>query len=634
MEVGGGLRFMAGGSTRRAAAAAGAAGGSSRVRDYAAGETRTRTSRRRARTSVRPRAFLGILKNLRGKKKKENMKITSKKTTIPNKSEGKEPGEAFSDEYGIVPGGKPKGRRAGVVLHPTSLPGSYGVGDLGPSAYRFVDWLEKAGMQAWQVLPLVPPERMYWSPYAGQNANSGNVLLISLEELLEDKLLQQSELPLYVAPANADFQAVADAKEPLLTLAANRLLSQKSEESPLKGAFEEFCEANADWLEAAALFHCLSNSEDLLGLSWWEWPVDLRDMEEDAIRKSTDLYEKEIMEFKALQFLFHKQWIAVRKYANSKGVSIIGDMPIYVGGHSADVWANRSLFELNEEGKALFVSGVPPDAFSKNGQLWGNPLYDWKAQEKDGFKWWIRRLKRAFDLYDETRIDHFRGFAGYWSVNSKEETAMVGTWRAGPGVALFDALKESLGEANIMAEDLGVITPDVVELREEIGAPGMLVLQFGFDGNPTNPHLPHNHYENCFIYPGTHDNDTTNGWYEKQGKTTREFVEKYLGYADHDDMAWTMINAAMSSVARSALFTMQDILSLDNSGRMNLPGTAEGNWAWRMSGEFCDWSNLDEIAFKLRNTANRYDRINQPAGSQKIGKSLKVVGKNSLKISF
>lgn len=251
------------------------------------------------------------------------------------------------------------------------------------------------------------------------------------------------------------------------------------------------------------------------------------------------------------------------------------------------------------------MSGVPPDAFSKTGQLWGNPLYDWQAMKEDGYSWWVQRLTRAFQLYDETRIDHFRGFAGYWSVDSGQETAMIGKWLAGPGEDLFKALEGALGETKIMAEDLGVITEDVVDLREAIGAPGMLVLQFGFDGNPKNPHLPHNHYENCFIYPGTHDNDTTNGWYDKIGAQERDFIETYLGYADEDDMAWTFIKAAMASVAKTAMFTMQDVLSLDNSGRMNLPGTAEGNWAWKMKS---DLASLGGVAKKLRSVAAMYDR--------------------------
>ena len=417
-----------------------------------------------------------------------------------------EPGEEFDADYGAGQGGKPKNRRGGIVLHPTSFPGAYGTGDLGESAYDFVDWLGKAGMQAWQVLPLVPPERMFWSPYAGQNANSGNVLLISLEKLVDLNLLSESELPdpIRTPSGKADFDAAAAVKEPLLSLAAKRLVALENNHE-LKQDFQFFCAKNEDWLDAAALFHCLSTYKlELQDLSWWDWPQELRDARDTAMAVTEAANKAEIEEFKALQFLFDKQWMALRRHANSKGISIIGDMPIYVGGHSADVWANRSLFELSKDGKSLFVSGVPPDAFSKTGQLWGNPLYDWKAQKKDGYKWWIKRMRRAFDLYDETRIDHFRGFAGYWSVDAKEETAMVGTWRAGPGVDLFHALEKSLGEEkmNIMAEDLGVITPDVVKLREDIEAPGMLVLQFAFDGNPKNPHLPHNHYSNCFIYPG------------------------------------------------------------------------------------------------------------------------------------
>jgi len=536
---------------------------------------------------------------LKGRKKAES---------VVDKVSMARPGDELAAQYGDVGSGKPKGRRAGVVLHPTSLPGAHGAGDLGPSAYEFIDWLGDAGMKAWQVLPLVPPERMFWSPYAGQNANSGNVLLISLELLQEDGLLLEDEVPAKVpVKGKVDFASVAESKEPLLSIASKRLVSLDRSSNYIRREFDEFCSLNADWLDSAAVFHCLSNSDDLRGLNWWDWPADLRDRKRSAIQECEARCEEEISEFKALQFLFNRQWMSLRNYANSKGISIIGDMPIYVGGHSADVWANRDLFELSHEGKSMSVSGVPPDAFSKTGQLWGNPLYDWKAMKKDRYRWWVRRLKRAFDLYDETRIDHFRGFAGYWSVDAKEETAMVGKWLAGPGEDLFKALEGSLGSTKIMAEDLGVITPDVVELREAIGAPGMLVLQFGFDGNPRNPHLPHNHYENCFVYPGTHDNDTTNGWYEKIGEEERKFIETYLGYIDRKDMAWTFIKAAMSSVANTAMFTMQDVMSLDNSGRMNLPGTAEGNWSWRMISGFGS-KDMTSLALKLRNVAGMYDR--------------------------
>lgn len=544
-------------------------------------------------TRVSPRAFLGFFRKHKG--------------TAGSRTGGAKPGDELSPAYGDVGAGKSKGRRAGIVLHPTSLPSAYGAGDLGPSAFAFVDWLHKAGMRAWQVLPLVPPERMFWSPYAGQNANTGNVLLISLEILERDGLLQASELPLPVPSSNqADFEAVAASKEPLLSKAAARLTALDPS-SEIRREFDDFCLANADWLDSAALFHCLSSSSGLQGLSWWEWPEEVRDRHPSAMRQAERDHESSVLEFKALQFLFNRQWLCLREYANQRGVSIIGDMPIYVGGHSADVWANRELFDLSGEGRSLSVSGVPPDAFSKTGQLWGNPLYDWKAMKKDGYSWWVRRLKRAFELYDETRIDHFRGFAGYWSVDAEEETAMVGKWLAGPGADLFNALEASLGRTKIMAEDLGVITPDVVELREAIGAPGMVVLQFGFDGNPQNPHLPHNHYENCFVYPGTHDNDTTNGWYENVGEEEREFIERYLGYLDGGDVAWTFIKAAMSSVARTAIFTMQDVLSLDNSGRMNLPGTAEGNWAWRMDHGFAT-KEMDDVAENLRGLSSMYGR--------------------------
>ena len=603
-------------------------------------KTRRRRSAIKCRFTLNPLRYLPFVRRKRGGSSGEGIPL----------------GEDFPASYGDPGPGRPKGRRAGVVMHPTSLPGGHGCGDLGQSAFEFVDWLERAGMQAWQVLPLVPPERMFWSPYAGQNANTGNVLLISLEGLVEDGLLRASEVPPTTAPASAsggagvgacDFDLAAATKEPLLALAAGRLLA--GEAASLMPEYEAFVKQNADWLDPAAIFDCLSAWDALAGRSWWDWPAPLRDMESGALASAAADFGSAVSEFKALQFLFDRQWRALRAYANGKGISIIGDMPIYVGGHSADVWSNRALFELNAEGKPNFVAGCPPDAFSATGQLWGNPLYDWKAQKKDGYRWWVRRLvshirmqarthvrthtrtllltplslfliqllfhllhtqQRAFELYDETRIDHFRGFAGYWSVGADQDTAIIGSWRAGPGLDLFDTLKDRLGETRIMAEDLGVITPDVVALREAIDAPGMLVLQFGFDGNPTNPHLPHNHYENCFVYPGTHDNDTTNGWYEKQEKGVRDFCRLYLNLAaeDEKDMAWTFLTAAMASVAGTAMVTLQDVLSLGNEGRMNLPGKAEGNWRWQMAHGF-DTDDMEATAAKLKALAGTYDRV-------------------------
>ncbi|XP_057970753.1 4-alpha-glucanotransferase, chloroplastic/amyloplastic isoform X2 [Malania oleifera] len=399
-------------------------------------------------------------------------------------------------------------RRAGVFLHPTSLPGPYGIGDLGEQACRFLDWLHDAGCSVWQVLPLVPPGRKAneeGSPYSGQDANCGNTLLISLEELVKDGLLMEHELPRPIEADRVRFSAVADIKDPLIAKAAERLIMSKGE---LKGQLEDFCGDPdiSSWLEDAAYFAAIDNT--LNTFSWYDWPEPLKNRHLAALESIYQSKQEFISIFIAQQFLFQRQWHKVRSYARKKGIRIMGDMPIYVGYHSADVWANKKQFLMNRKGFPLLVSGVPPDAFSETGQLWGSPLYDWKAMEKDGFSWWIRRVRRAQNLYDEFRIDHFRGFAGFWAVPSEAKVAMVGKWKAGPGKSVFDAIFKASGKINIIAEDLGVITKDVVQLRKSIGAPGMAVLQFAFGSDADNPHLPHNHECNQVVYAGTHDNDT------------------------------------------------------------------------------------------------------------------------------
>jgi 4-alpha-glucanotransferase len=373
-----------------------------------------------------------------------------------------------------------KGRRAGVILHPTSLPGGLGVGDLGPGALAFVDWLRRAGASLWQVLPLVPPDPEFFSPYSGLDANCGNPLLVSCDALATEGLLSDEDLgaaraelaarqAASPAPPSADaavdFSAVAAVKAPLLAKAARALLSGPRFQALRDLGFRRWRRANP-WVEDSALFDCLRRRADLEGQMWWEWPRDLRFREPGALEQARRAHRREIDEFAAVQFLFDRQWAALKAYANSRGVGIVGDMPIYVGGMSADVWANPGLFELDAKTLApRAVSGVPPDAFSATGQLWGSPLYRWPAHAKDGYAWWSSRMARHTALFDETRVDHFRAFAGYWAVDAAATTAMGGEWRKGPGRALFDALERRLGKVPILAEDLGVITTDVVELR-------------------------------------------------------------------------------------------------------------------------------------------------------------------------
>ncbi|XP_024972524.1 4-alpha-glucanotransferase, chloroplastic/amyloplastic isoform X2 [Cynara cardunculus var. scolymus] len=433
----------------------------------------------------------------------------------------------------VDPGDK---RRAGVLLHPTSFPGPYGIGDLGDQAFRFIDWLHEAGCSLWQVLPLVPPGRKAneeGSPYSGQDANCGNTLLISLDDLVKDGLLMKEELPEPLDTDRVNYETVADLKDPLIA------------------------------------------------------KIDI---------------------FVAQQFLFQRQWKRVCHYARMKGVSIMGDMPIYVGYHSADVWANKKSFLLNRKGFPLLVSGVPPDAFSETGQLWDSPLYDWKAMEEDQFSWWVRRLQRAQDLFDEFRIDHFRGFSGFWAVPSEAKIATLGRWKVGPGSSLFNAIFRAVGKINIIAEDLGVITEDVVQLRKSIGAPGMAVLQFGFGSDSANPHLPHNHEQNQVVYTGTHDNDTIRGWWDVLQQEEQCNVLNYLSISADDDISWALIRAALSSVAQTSIIPMQDILGLGSSARMNIPATQSGNWSWRIPNSM-SFSSMEPEAKKLRDMLSMYGRL-------------------------
>ncbi|PNH04623.1 4-alpha-glucanotransferase DPE1, chloroplastic/amyloplastic [Tetrabaena socialis] len=523
---------------------------------------------------------------------------------------GPTPGDVLGKDYDKKTPSYDKGRRAGILLHPTSLPGAYGIGELGDEARRFVDWLGEAGMTVWQLLPLVPPDPMFYSPYSGTDANGGNPLVVSIAELVKDGLLTWAEAPATVPVANVDYPAVAAAKQPLLQIAARRLLH----DAPFLPLKEEYLKYRKEhpWVEDSALFDVARNLPELSQLAWWEWPEPLRLRQPAALKEFREVHKEAIDEYIVIQYFFEKQWLAIRAYANSRGIKIIGDMPIYVGGHSADVWANRHLFELNDAGLPEQVSGVPPDAFSETGQLWGSPLYRWTAHKQEGYKWWSQRMARALQLYDECRIDHFRGFAGYWSVGAAEETAMNGAWRLGPGLELFTAMKKSLGAVPILAEDLGVITTDVVALREAIGAPGMVVVQFAWGGGPSNVHLPHNHYENCFVYPGTHDNETAVGWFRgSANEGDKAYIRSYLR-TDGSDIAWDFIRSCMAAVPRTCVTMMQDVMRLDNTARMNTPGTAAGNWRWRMG----DWGVYDRLKAEtadLHQVAKDTNRLPPPA---------------------
>ncbi|KAL0030183.1 hypothetical protein WJX77_001948 [Trebouxia sp. C0004] len=523
-------------------------------------------------------------------------------------------GDTLDKDYANDTAATAKNRRAGVILHPTSLPGPYGIGEIGKEAFKFIDWVASTGMQMWQVLPLVPPETQYWSPYAGVDALCGSTLMIGLDELKEEGLLAKSDLPKKIAIGTVDYPQVEAAKAPLLRKAADKLLNE-SKFSSLRREMDAF-RAENPWVEDSALFFCLIEyQEDTKDQGWWFWPEPIRKRDPAAVAEATKRHEENINRFIAQQFLFDRQWKAVKAYANSKKVKIVGDMPIYVGGQSADVWAHQELFELTPSGAPANVSGVPPDAFSETGQLWGSPLYDWPAHEREGYRWWAQRLGRSFQLYDETRIDHFRGFAGYWSVDAKADTAMGGVWKKGPGLGLFKSLNDQLGYVAIIAEDLGVITTDVNELRKGIGAPGMVVLQFAWGSGATNTHIPHNHYENSVCYPGTHDNETAVGWWKDSATDAeKEYIKRYL-HTNGKDIAGDFMRESFKSVSKTSIVMLQDIMRLDNTARMNFPGTTTNNWGWRV-GETNIWGKLKKQAAEIKGWLEDYDRtaeVNPPA---------------------
>jgi 4-alpha-glucanotransferase len=480
-------------------------------------------------------------------------------------------------EIDIEPPVEHRQRRAGVLLHPTSLPGPHGIGDLGAEAFRFVDYLASASQSLWQILPL-GPTGFGNSPYAARSAFAGNPLLISLDSLRERGLLQADDLADAPAadPDRVAFDAVAPWKlDRLRTAYEHVLVSQHAE---LAGQIAAFREANAGWLADYALFMALR--EKYGGAPWTAWQSDVRLREPDAVGAARTHLANEIGFHEFVQFLFVEQWTALRAYARERGVRIMGDLPIFVALDSADVWANRALFDLDREAQPNVVAGVPPDYFSADGQRWGNPLYRWDAIAAEGYRWWIDRFRQALQFVDVLRIDHFRGFESYWAIPAAESTAKRGQWMPGPGRALFDAARAALGEIALVAEDLGLITPAVEALRRDLGIPGMRVLQFAFGDDSTNPYLPHNYDSATVVYTGTHDNDTTKGWFATLSERDRNAVLAYVA-RDGSDIAHDLIRLAYASVAETAIAPLQDVLSLGGAARMNLPGEATGNWNWR-----------------------------------------------------
>lgn len=466
-----------------------------------------------------------------------------------------------------------------ILLHPTSLPSPYGIGDLGASAHRWLDWLAASGTRWWQMLPLGPTGYAD-SPYASFSAFAGNPMLIGPEMLKQDGLIEASDLQALpdFPSERVDFWEANRWKGALL----QRAFQARSGHKKLLEDFEIFREAEADWLTEYTLFMAIK--EEHGNGPWWHWPEELRLRQPEALRASRlSLFER-IEEHAFQQFLFFRQWDALRQRMTELGISVIGDVPIYVARDSADLWANPHLFELDGDRNPTAVAGVPPDYFTENGQLWGNPLYDWGAHADEGYAWWFDRLRATLKMVDVARLDHFRGFYDYWAVPADVGTAAIGEWRAGPAADFFNAVHKKFGELPLIAEDLGEINPKVFELRDQFNLPGMKILQFAFDDGMEDEFLPHNYPENCVAYSGTHDNDTTVGWYRSAPAAERDFCKEYLN-TQGKHIAWDFIHALWSSRADLAAAPMQDFLELGAEARMNVPSTLGNNWDWRVGNE-------------------------------------------------
>lgn len=492
-------------------------------------------------------------------------------------------------------------RSAGILLHPTSLPGRFGIGDLGPDAVRWLDWLAGAGQTLWQILPL-GPTGFGDSPYQCFSAFAGNPLLVSPDGLRADGLLEASDLEAAAHESpRVDFGAVIPRKLALLD-AAHARFAGGSGPGALHAAYDAYCAEQSAWLDDFALFMAIKEAQG--GHAWTAWPRPLARREPGAIAGARRSLAAPIDAQRFRQFVFDRQWSALRDHARERGIRVLGDVPIFVAHDSADVWSHPEWFDLRGDGTPRVVAGVPPDYFSETGQLWGNPLYRWDAMRASGFSWWCARLRRALANADLVRLDHFRGFVAHWEVPAGDATAAGGRWVEAPGRALFDALRGALGGLPLVAEDLGVITPEVDALREAFDLPGMRVLQFAFGAEGTSPYLPHLYTQHTVCYTGTHDNDTTRGWYE-HGATERErdHARRYLG-RDGREIVWDLIRLGMSSVAHTFVAPLQDVLDLSSEARMNQPAHAAGNWAWRFH-----WTQLGgDVQPRLRELTDLYGR--------------------------
>ena len=503
-------------------------------------------------------------------------------------------------------------RASGILLHPTCLPGSDGIGDFGSEAFAFVDFLKAAGQKMWQVLPL-NPTGYGDSPFQCFSAHAGNHLLISVGKLQEQGVLEkadfrdQSDFP----KDHVDFGHVIPWKTALLRKAAARFLRDASGDD--RRAFDNFCAENNDWLPDYALF--MACKEEHGGIAWNTWPAEIAERTSIALESARKRLKEPVLAIQYWQFEFFRQWRALREYAHHAGIRIIGDIPIYVALDSADVWTNREYFQLDERGQSLKIAGVPPDYFSATGQCWGNPIYRWDRLKDAGYRWWVERFRAALNLYDAVRIDHFRGFEAYWEIPGSETTAVNGRWVKGPGAELFSVLAREFGELPIIAENLGVITPEVEAIRERFHFPGMAILQFAFGKDPQGPSFrPHNYSRELAAYTGTHDNDTTVGWWNSSGATDstrtpedvakeRAFARAYLNFKD-EPIQWVMIRAILASIADLAIVPLQDVLGMGTEARMNLPGTSKGNWRWRFQHDALS----PELAARLQAMVVMYDR--------------------------
>ena len=487
-------------------------------------------------------------------------------------------------------------RRSGILLHISSLPSPCGIGTMGREAYDFVDFLKKSKQSLWQILPL-NPTGFGNSPYQSFSAFAGNPYFIDFDLLCKDGLLKKSDysnIDWGFDPRKVDYGRIYSERFKVLHKACDNFEKESS--------YDEFCLKNAFWLDDYALFTALKTSFG--EKPWYTWPHSLKTKNEQAVESARSLLENEIETQKKIQYFFFSQWQSLKEYANRNGIEIIGDLPIYVAHDSADVWGSPRQFELDDECNPVYVAGVPPDGFSAEGQLWGNPVFDWEYMRDDGYRWWIRRIEHCLKIYNRIRIDHFRGFSGYYSVPYGMKNAVKGIWRSGPGIELFKAMESALGKPEIIAEDLGYIDEGVLNLLSETGFPGMKVLQFAFDSRESSDYLPHNYPKNCVVYIGTHDNDTLEGWFENAPEKDVAFASEYMRINSSESRCRAVIKTALASVGDTVILTMQDLLELGSEAKMNTPSTAENNWQWRaIKSDF-----TKELADELAHLSKLYSR--------------------------